>query len=131
MKFFRRLTLLSAALFAGLSAFAQSLPGSTVDWKTEVMTDESGKAVIVFTGTPTVALDQIHGTLEWISCSGNNCHSPEEIEFNLNPATAGGTPPEGRNTRGSIAGGPSRRDGGVSPQDELPKGEHLPSDRCK
>ena len=35
----------------------------------------------------------------------------------------GGIPPEGRNTRGSIAGGPSRRDGGVSPQDELPKGE--------
>ena len=40
--------------------------------------------------------------------------------------TAGGDiPPEGRNTRGSIAGGPSRRDGGVSPQDELPQGEDL------
>ena len=91
MKFFRRLTLLSAALLAGLSAFAQSLPGSTVDWKTEVVTDESGKAVIVFTGTPTVALDQIHGTLEWISCSGNNCHSPEEFEFDLKPS-AGGDP---------------------------------------
>lgn len=36
-----------------------------------------------------------------------------------------GIPPEGRNTRGSIAGGPSRRDGGVSPQGELPKGVHL------
>ena len=34
------------------------------------------------------------------------------------------TPPEGRNTRGSIAGGPSRRDGGVSPKGELPKGEY-------
>jgi len=46
-------------------------------------------------------------------------------------------PPEGRNTRGctpensrfpgtpTIAGGPSRRDGGVSPQGELPKGVHL------
>ena len=34
-----------------------------------------------------------------------------------------GVPPEGRNTRGSIAGGPSRRDGGVSPEGELPKGE--------
>ena len=31
-------------------------------------------------------------------------------------------PPEGRNTRGSIAGGPSRRDGGVSPKGELPMG---------
>ena len=38
-----------------------------------------------------------------------------------------GIPPEGRNTRGSIAGGPSRRDGGVSPKDELPKGEYLPA----
>ena len=36
-----------------------------------------------------------------------------------------GNPPEGRNTRGSIAGGPSQRDGGVSPQDELPKGDEL------
>ena len=40
------------------------------------------------------------------------------------PAAAG-SPPEGRNTRGSIAGGPSRRDGGVSPEDELPRGETL------
>ena len=38
------------------------------------------------------------------------------------PRPAEGTPPEGRNTRGSIAGGPSRRDGGVSPKGELPKG---------
>ena len=30
---------------------------------------------------------------------------------------------EGRNTRGSIAGGPSRRDGGVSPKGELPPGQ--------
>ena len=40
------------------------------------------------------------------------------------PAAAGSSP-EGRNTRGSIAGGPSRRDGGVSPEDELPRGETL------
>ena len=38
-----------------------------------------------------------------------------------------GIPPEGRNTRGSIAGGPSRRDGGVSPKGELPKGVYLPA----
>ena len=40
-------------------------------------------------------------------------------------AVGAGTPPEGRNTRGSIAGGPSRREGGVSPKGELPKGEYL------
>ena len=39
------------------------------------------------------------------------------------PCQAAGTPPEGRATRGSEAGGPSVSDGGVSPQDELPKGE--------
>jgi len=39
-------------------------------------------------------------------------------------AVGAGTPPEGRNTRGSIAGGPSRREGGVSPKGELPKGEY-------
>ena len=42
-------------------------------------------------------------------------------------AMSEGLPPEGRNTRGSIAGGPSRRDGGVSPKGELPKGEVLPA----
>ena len=40
---------------------------------------------------------------------------------------AGGTPPEGRATRGTEAGGPSRRDGGVSPKGELPKGELPPA----
>ena len=44
----------------------------------------------------------------------------------LGPERAEGIPPEGRNTRGSVAGGPSRRDGGVSPKGELPKGEYLP-----
>ena len=39
-----------------------------------------------------------------------------------------GYSPEGRNTRGSIAGGPSRRDGGVSPKGELPKGDNLQPD---
>ncbi len=38
-----------------------------------------------------------------------------------------GIPPKGRATRGTEAGGPSRRDGGVSPQDELPKGEYHPA----
>ena len=37
------------------------------------------------------------------------------------PSVAAGCPPEERNTRGSIAGGPSRRDGGVSPEGELPQ----------
>ena len=37
-------------------------------------------------------------------------------------SAAGGVPPEGRATRGTEAGGPLRRSGGVSPKGELPKG---------
>ena len=92
MKLFRRLLLLSAALFAGLSAFAQNLPDATVSWETEVVQGDDGQARIVFTGTPAVALDQIHGTLQWISCVGNDCHSPEEFEFDLNPSAEGNLP---------------------------------------
>ena len=39
-----------------------------------------------------------------------------------------GTPPEGRNTRGSIAGGPSRREGGVSEANSR-RGSTLPQDQ--
>lgn len=43
----------------------------------------------------------------------------------------GGSAPEGRNTRGSIAGGPSRRDGGVSPEGELLPGQSLRDSNCE
>ena len=42
-----------------------------------------------------------------------------------------GIPLEGRATRGTEAGGPSRREGGVSPKGELPKEVHLPRDRSR
>ena len=57
--------------------------------------------------------------LEPITADGISCQQK------LLEVTEEDVPPEGRNTRGSIAGGPSRRDGGVSPQGELPKGVHL------
>ncbi len=54
---------------------------------------------------------------QWADCTGiARPKACPEVE---------GNPPEGRNTRGSIAGGPSRRDGGVSPKGELPKGDYL------
>ncbi len=124
----RHIVLLAAALFSGLSAFAQRLPDTTVNWETEVVVGEDGTSRIVFTGTPVVPLDEIHGTLQWISCVGENCHSPEELEYDLHPsaAAAEGTPSEGRATRGTEAGGPSASsDGGVSPEGELPTGEYL------
>ena len=140
----RLLALFVAALFAGLPVCAQGLPDTTVEWKSEVVVGSDGVARIVFTGTPAVSLDEVHGTLQWISCVGEACHSPEELEFDLHPSAVispvspeGGVSPEGRNTRGctpensrfpgtpTIAGGPSRRDGGVSPKDELPKGGYF------
>ena len=134
-----------AALFAGLPVCAQGLPDTTVEWKSEVVVGNDGVARIVFTGTPAVSLDEVHGTLQWISCVGEACHSPEEIDFDLYPSAVispvspeGGVSPEGRNTRGctpensrfpgtpTIAGGPSAQaDGGVSPEGELPKGNNL------
>ena len=54
------------------------------------MTGEDGTSRIVFTVTPVVPLDQVHGTLQWISCVGESCHSPEEIEYDLHPTAAKG-----------------------------------------
>lgn len=77
---------LSAALLSGLSVFAQRLPETTVTWESRVEEGSDGKSRIVFIGTPALPLDEIHGTLQWVSCIGNDCHSPEEIEFDLHPS---------------------------------------------
>ena len=100
----RHIALLAAALFSGLSAFAQRLPDTTVNWETEVVVGEDGTSRIVFTGTPVIPLDEIHGTLQWISCIGENCHSPEEIEYDLHPATANGAcyVPQGDNLQPAL-----------------------------
>ena len=84
-----------AALFAGLPVCAQSLPDTTVEWNSEVVVGPDGVARIVFTGTPVVPLDEVHGTLQWISCIGEACHSPEEIDFDLHPSAVSSVSPEG------------------------------------
>ena len=81
-----------AALFAGLPVCAQSLPDTTVEWNSEVVVGPDGVARIVFTGTPVVPLDEVHGTLQWISCIGEACHSPEEMDFDLHPSAVGDAP---------------------------------------
>ena len=90
MRKLRHIALLAAALLSGLSVFGQRLPDTTVNWETKIVTGEDGTSRIVFTGTPVIPLDEIHGTLQWISCVGENCHSPEEIEYDLHPAAANG-----------------------------------------
>ena len=84
-----------AALFAGLPVCAQSLPDTTVEWNSEVVVGSDGVARIVFTGTPVVPLDEVHGTLQWISCIGEACHSPEEMDFDLHPSAVSSVSPEG------------------------------------
>ncbi|MBR0175120.1 MAG: hypothetical protein IJQ22_06410, partial [Bacteroidales bacterium] len=89
MRYLRHIAIIAAALFLGMFASAQRLPDTTVNWETEIVTAEDGTARIVFTGTPVIPLDEIHGTLQWISCIGENCHSPEELEYDLHPSAAG------------------------------------------
>ncbi len=104
-----------AALFAGLPVCAQGLPDTTVEWKSEVVVGSDGVARIVFTGTPAVSLDEVHGTLQWISCVGEACHSPEEIDFDLHP-TAVGDAPAGESPSGvRPSGSPHHPSGTVPP----------------
>ena len=105
MRYLRHIAIIAAALLSGLSALGQRLPDTTVNWETEVVTTADGTARIVFTGTSVVPLDEIHGTLQWISCVGENCHSPEEIEYDLHPAAANGAcyVPQGDNLQSAPA----------------------------
>ena len=104
-----------AALFAGLPVCAQGLPDTTVEWKSEVVVGNDGVARIVFTGTPAVSLDEVHGTLQWISCVGEACHSPEEIDFDLHPSAVG-TAPAGESPSGvRPSGSPHHPSGTVPP----------------
>ena len=91
----RLIAFFAAALFAGLPVCAQSLPDTTVEWNSEVVVGPDGVARIVFTGTPVVPLDEVHGTLQWISCVGEACHSPEEMDFDLHPSAVSSVSPEG------------------------------------
>lgn len=70
---FRRIFAVLAFIFAFVSV---SFGDETVKWSTQI---KDGKVVI--TGTPDVALQDIHGTIEWISCYDNQCHSPETADF--------------------------------------------------
>ncbi len=127
----RQIALFAAALFPGLLACAQGLPETTVNWETEVVTGEDGTSRIVFTGTPVVPLDQVHGTLQWISCVGESCHSPEELEYDLHPSAAGtgrsqGVPPETHATLGTVRGGTvSEANGGVERSETVSGGTTL------
>ncbi|MBR5702874.1 MAG: thioredoxin family protein [Bacteroidales bacterium] len=124
----RHIAMFAVALFAGLSAFSQRLPDTTVTWETEVVTGEDGTSRIIFTGTPVVPLDEIHGTLQWISCIGENCHSPEELEYDLHPSASQGVAPETHATLGTVRGGTMNEvNGGVERSETVSGGTTLTS----
>ena len=72
-----------AVFCCGVTLYAQSLPETTVNWSSAVEENAAGQQQIVLRGTPVVPLDQVHGTVEWVSCVGEACHSPEEADFAL------------------------------------------------
>lgn len=58
---------------------------ATVKWSTKIIKTSSGYEMVV-SGTPSYDLAEpgdgtVHGTINWISCYGNACHSPEECDF--------------------------------------------------
>lgn len=96
-------------MLTSIVSFAQpGIEQSTVDWKADVYKSEKAGYDIVITGHTSRELGfapdgNVHGSLEWVSCFNNACHSPEEWEFEFDlakakdapkaaPAAATGTP---------------------------------------
>ena len=88
---------MSVAVFCcGIALYGQTLPETTVEWTSEVSKSADGSTELVFRGRTLAPLDEVHGTIEWISCIGDACHSPEETDFRLelgSAAASGGTDP--------------------------------------
>lgn len=76
---------IAALLGAAVSGSAQ-FDEPTISWTSEIGTDADGNSVVLIKGTPVQPVEDLHGTLEWISCYDNSCHSPEEWEFEHNGA---------------------------------------------
>ena len=85
-----RIALAAAVFCCGTALFAQSLPETTIQWTSELSPDGTQ---IVLRGSTAVPLDQVHGTVEWVSCVGEACHSPEDAEFNLSVNSGSGVIP--------------------------------------
>ena len=83
------LALMSVAVFCcGIALYGQNLPETTVEWTSEVSKSADGSTELVFRGRTLAPLDEVHGTIEWISCIGDACHSPEETDFRLELGSA-------------------------------------------
>jgi len=76
---------LAALLLSFAALFAQQ---PTVKWEASMVKGEDGKSTIVLSGESAGDVDAVHGTLEWVSCAGNECHSPEDFDFELTASQA-------------------------------------------
>ena len=85
----RFITSILTTLLVSIVVFGQ-YPDATLRWQSSVARTEDGRYVVTLKGvTEPVSGDvSVHGTLEWITCEGNHCHSPEEYEFALDASMA-------------------------------------------
>ncbi len=129
-----RILLSMLALFAGLNAAEAQIPGPagrgpSVRWTSEVRAGADGKPQIVLTGTPSGPFDEVHGTLSWIYCYGNQCGSPEEWDYAVSkPAGVfSGKPAENASSKASPAGsGSSSLQAGTVPEGASPSLKKAP-----
>lgn len=78
------LSLLSVPL-AGMLASGQPSDAS-FNWESSIRKTDDGRCEIVLRGISTEPSDgdlAVHGSLEWISCSEDRCHSPENYDYSL------------------------------------------------
>ncbi len=116
-----------AVLCCGIALYGQNLPETTVEWTSEVSKSADGSTELVFRGRTLAPLDEVHGTIEWISCIGDACHSPEETDFRLElgsaAASEGTDPSETAATLGTLRGSdPSPATGGVERSETVSEG---------
>lgn len=88
----KRILLAIAALLGAAVSGSAQFDEPTISWTSEIGTDADGNSVVLIKGTPVQPVEDLHGTLEWISCYDNSCHSPEEWEFEHNGANLTAAP---------------------------------------
>ena len=98
----RRLVSAVSAVFLSTVLCFSFNDGATIEWTGEIDKDASGSSVVLLKGKPTGPIEDLHGSIEWVSCSNNSCHSPEDWSFEF--TGAGMEPSQGTAVTQSAAG---------------------------
>lgn len=69
-------------MFKILMLFLALQAGPTVTWKSELKQTEEGNKIIL-TGELDAGIDHVSGIVDFSSCRGNNCYSPEDWDFDI------------------------------------------------